>query len=187
MGKRLFDLIGASLLLGVTLMLLPFIALAIRLDSEGPVFYRQFRVGKGGKLFRIWKFRTMRVGTERPNDRVCRGDPRVTRVGRLLRARHLDELPQCVNVFLGEMSLVGPRPSSPEEGFTPVGSDPWHSTRLLVRPGITGLGQVMNAGRRLTFRHVCRLDDFYVKHRHAGLDTRILTCTFRHVLRGLGV
>ncbi len=112
-SKRAFDILASLALLALTFLL--FAALAVALDSPGPVFYRQERVGRGGTLFRIWKLRTMRVDAERPGQPqwAALGDPRVTRMGRILRRFRIDELPQILNVLRGEMSFVGPRPERP--------------------------------------------------------------------------
>lgn len=134
MGKRAVDIVCALAGLVVTSPVLLACAIAIRLDSQGPVFFRQRRVGQHGKTFRIFKFRTMVVGTD-GSKLTAAGDARVTRVGKILRKTKLDEIPQLLNVFRGEMSLVGPRPEVPEytEKYTV------HERRVLeVRPGITG-------------------------------------------------
>jgi lipopolysaccharide/colanic/teichoic acid biosynthesis glycosyltransferase len=136
MAKRLFDLIAAAF--GLALLIVPglAVALAIKLDSPGPVFFRQERVGRFGRLFRIHKFRTMRSGAERLGGPISVGvDPRVTRVGALLRAHRLDELPQLIDVLAGHMSLVGPRPEVPRYvALSPAGL---RDQVLAVRPGIT--------------------------------------------------
>jgi exopolysaccharide biosynthesis polyprenyl glycosylphosphotransferase len=188
--KRAVDLLGAivGLLVGWPLFLL--IALAIKLDSKGPVFFRQIRVGEHHRLFDIYKFRTMRVGAEREladlqeqneADGVIfkiREDPRVTRVGRFLRRTSLDELPQFINVLRGEMSLVGPRPPIPAEVEQ---YQPWHEKRLTVPPGITGLWQV--SGRsELTFDEMVLLDLYYIEHWSPWLDFAILVRTLPKVI-----
>jgi lipopolysaccharide/colanic/teichoic acid biosynthesis glycosyltransferase len=140
MRKRVFDLFWSALGLGILTPVLLLIALAIRLEDGGPAFFRQIRVGRGGRTFRIWKFRTMSVDAENRGRSITVGDdPRITRVGRLLRAAKLDELPQLLNVLSGEMSLVGPRPEVPkyvalyDESERPV---------LDLRPGITDLASI---------------------------------------------
>lgn len=142
--KRATDLLVSLIAIVVTLPLWALVALLIRLDSPGPILFRQLRVGQGGRLFHILKFRTMVVGAERDTGPVIAGrsDPRVTRVGRWLRAFRLDELPQLINVLRGDMSLVGPRPERPEfvQQFQQQISG--YALRHLVRPGITGLAQV---------------------------------------------
>ena len=136
MTKRLFDLIVATL--GLVLLALPglLVALAIRLDSPGPVFFRQERVGRGGRVFRIHKLRTMRADAERLGGPLTVGaDPRVTRIGAFLRAHRLDELPQLIDVLRGDMSLVGPRPEVPR--YVALYPPALREQVLAVRPGIT--------------------------------------------------
>ena len=135
-GKRAFDLVVSAVALVLLIPVLLVIALAVKLDSPGPVLYRQRRVSRGGRLFRLYKFRTMVVDADRLAPNVsATGDPRVTRVGRFLRRSYLDELPQLLNVLAGDMSLVGPRPETPEfvELYTP------EERRVLsIRPGLAG-------------------------------------------------
>jgi lipopolysaccharide/colanic/teichoic acid biosynthesis glycosyltransferase len=170
------------------------IALAIRLDSPGPVIFRQVRVGKGGRLFTMYKFRTMRVGAEQEQERLralneasgpifkIRNDPRVTRVGRILRRLSLDELPQLVNVLKGEMSLVGPRPPVPSEVEA---YKPWQRQRLSAIPGMTGLWQI--SGRSdLTFDEMCLLDIYYIENWSPLLDLEIMLRTIPRVIMGEG-
>lgn len=205
--KRAVDIIGATLGLVVLSPLLAVIAAAVALDSRGPVFFRQERVGVGGRRFRVWKFRTMQHGASdhTHRDLVTRmlagdeqgtkqtgsdgrdvfklvNDPRVTRLGAILRRTSLDELPQLINVLTGEMSLVGPRPPVPYE-FEAY--DHWQFDRLQVRPGITGLWQV--SGRNLlSYRQMCELDVEYVRRWSVGLDLRILFRTIPVVLFNSG-
>lgn len=205
--KRVIDVSGAlaGLVLAAPVMVLA--ALAIKLDSAGPVFFRQVRVGVGGHRFKVWKFRTMTHnapdtlhreymsrmlggdeestlntdGNGRPIFKMAQ-DPRVTRVGRFLRKSSLDELPQFFNVLRGEMSLVGPRPPVPYE-FEAY--DHWQYDRMQVRPGITGLWQV--SGRsRLSYRQMCELDVDYVRRWSVWLDLRILLRTIPVVLFNSG-
>lgn len=139
MVKRLFDLLAAGVGLFVLSPLLALIALTIRLDSVGPVFFRQERVGKNGRPFRIYKFRTMLLSAERLGQLTVGRDARVTRVGRVLRKSKLDELPQLLNVVMGEMSLVGPRPELPKY----VALYSLEQRRVLsVRPGVTDLASI---------------------------------------------
>jgi len=136
MAKRLFDLLGATVALGLLAPLLVLVALAVRLDSAGPVFFRQERVGRGGVPFRIHKFRTMRVDAPALGPQVTVGrDVRITRVGHLLRHYRIDELPQFIDVLLGRMSLVGPRPEVPR--FVAHYPADLAAQVLAVRPGIT--------------------------------------------------
>ncbi len=140
--KRAFDILIASMAFAVFAILTPFIALAIRLDSKGPVFYRQLRVGRAmpdrTELFYLVKFRTMRVDAEAATGAVwaAKGDPRVTRLGRFLRNTRLDELPQCINVLRGEMSIVGPRPERPVFFTKLEGDIPFYAERTYgLKPG----------------------------------------------------
>jgi lipopolysaccharide/colanic/teichoic acid biosynthesis glycosyltransferase len=137
--KRSIDLISSSLGLILISPLLLFIALAIKLDSHGPVFYRGLRTGRYGKPFRIWKFRTMLVGSESLGGTTGKDDPRVTRIGRFLRRYKIDELPQLMNVLTGDMSLVGPRPELDEHTSVYEGDE---KLILSVRPGITDYASV---------------------------------------------
>lgn len=192
--KRAFDTSGAVLGLIVGAPVLAMIAIAIKLDSPGPVFFRQTRVGKNHRQFRIIKFRSMRIGAEQEQKRLqelneadgplfkIRDDPRLTRVGAFLRRTSLDELPQLLNVLRGEMSLVGPRPPVPAE----VASyQPWHMQRLTVPGGMTGLWQV--SGRsELTFDEMVLLDIFYIEHWSPWLDLQILLRTIPKVLLATG-
>jgi exopolysaccharide biosynthesis polyprenyl glycosylphosphotransferase len=189
--KRAFDLVCTSLGLIVAGPIIAAIALAIRLDSKGPVFFRQVRVGRDGTPFRIFKFRSMIVDAEaRKNDlralnevgggmfKITR-DPRVTRVGSLLRRTSLDELPQLFNVLRGEMSLVGPRPLVTDEDALVLGLD---RSRLHLTPGMTGPWQVL--GSRVPMQEMVGLDYVYVANWSLWLDLKILLHTVRHVLRG---
>lgn len=192
--KRVMDVVGAVVGLTLGAPLFALIALAIRIDSPGPVIFRQARVGIGGKLFEMYKFRSMREGAEAEIEQLrgrneadgpifkIRDDPRRTRVGRLLRRTSLDELPQLWNVLRGEMSLVGPRPPTPTEVD---GYMDWHRKRLEVSPGLTGLWQV--SGRSLlSFDEMVLLDIYYIEHWSLWLDFKILLRTIPQVLFGNG-
>ncbi|GAB4106149.1 sugar transferase [Micromonospora taraxaci] len=192
--KGLVDRSASSLALALLLPLIAFVALAIKLDSRGPVLFRQVRVGRGGQEFDVFKFRTMVVNADamlaeltarNETDGLMfkmRQDPRVTRVGRLLRKWSLDELPQLVNVLLGQMSLVGPRPPLPSEVARYDGDV---ARRLLVKPGMTGLWQV--SGRSdLSWEDGIRLDLYYVENWSLAADLTILWKTFGAVLNGRG-
>jgi lipopolysaccharide/colanic/teichoic acid biosynthesis glycosyltransferase len=192
-AKRLFDLAVCILLLPVVLPLLLLCALAIRLDSPGPIFIAQERTGRDGTPFRMLKFRTMvrnaaelkaqlaHLNVLPPPDFKIPQDPRITRVGKFLRQTSLDELPQLLNVLWGDMSLVGPRPTS----FAPSTYQLWHTHRLEVTPGITGLWQVK--GRNMTtFDERLRLDIESIEHRSFGFDLKILLQTVPSVLRRTG-
>ncbi|MEJ7891515.1 MAG: sugar transferase [Solirubrobacteraceae bacterium] len=192
--KRAFDFIGACLLLLVLSPLMAAIALSVSMSSRGGVLYRSVRPGIGGKSFSCFKFRTMlsdadqmQADLESVNEASgalfkIRRDPRMTRVGRLLRRYSLDELPQLFNVVLGQMSLVGPRPL-PVRDFERL--DEWHKKRYLVLPGITGLWQV--SGRSdLDFDDLVRLDFLYLERWSVGLDLSILLKTIPAVLQRRG-
>jgi exopolysaccharide biosynthesis polyprenyl glycosylphosphotransferase len=192
--KRAMDLVFGGLLTIISLPLMGLIALAIRLDSPGPVLFKQIRVGKGGQEFECWKFRSMREGAEAEKESLLefneatgplfkiKEDPRVTRVGRCLRRFSLDELPQFYNVLRGEMSLVGPRPALPSEV---VQFQEWHKQRLEAPQGLAGLAQV--SGRsQLTFDETCLLDIFYIENHSLVLDLRILLRMVPKVLFGEG-
>jgi exopolysaccharide biosynthesis polyprenyl glycosylphosphotransferase len=184
-AKRAFDIVAAVLLLILLSPLLALLALIIRLDSKGPVIFRQTRCGKDGKLFIFYKFRGMVADAEARQAEFdhlneaqgpifkMKHDPRVTRVGRVLRRTSLDELPQLWNVLRGEMSLVGPRPPLPKEVER---YEAWHQARLRAVPGITGLWQV--SGRsHLGFDEMTRLDIEYLNVWSLALDLRILVRT----------
>ncbi|NOT33784.1 MAG: sugar transferase [Candidatus Eisenbacteria bacterium] len=189
-GKRVLDLLAATVALILLAPVIAAIAIAIKLESHGPILYFSRRVGRNGRAFWFLKFRSMVVGADRNRHHLshlneCDGpifkisrDPRVTRVGRFLRVTSLDEIPQFVNVLIGDMSLVGPRPPIPEEVEQ---YEPWQWRRLDVKPGITCLWQI--SGRsRLSFKEWMRLDLEYIKHRSLWLDLRILLRTLPAVL-----
>lgn len=190
-AKRVFDVVVASALLVLTAPVLVVAALAIRISDGGPVFFRQSRVGRDGRPFRVWKLRTMAVDAEArvaelrdANEREgplfkVAADPRVTRVGRLLRDTSVDELPQLLNVLHGDMSMVGPRPALPEEVEQ---FDEELLDRLRVKPGVSGLWQV-EARDKSSFQLYRRLDLFYVENWSLGLDLSVLAATVPAVLR----
>jgi lipopolysaccharide/colanic/teichoic acid biosynthesis glycosyltransferase len=175
----------ASLVLVVASPLLAAAALLIKLESGGPVFYRQRRVGRAGEPFELWKLRTMVPGAEAMGAGiyVVEGDSRITRVGRLLRRFSLDELPNLFNVLKGEMAVVGPRPTVQEQ----VDAYTEHQRRRLeVRPGITGWAQI-NGRTSLPWPERIELDVWYVEHRSLRLDLRILAKTARLLATGHGL
>jgi lipopolysaccharide/colanic/teichoic acid biosynthesis glycosyltransferase len=171
----MLDIVGATLALLLAAPLLAAAAAAIKLDDRGPILYRQGRVGQHGIRFDLVKLRTMVEGAERMGAgwAVDEGDPRITRVGRLLRRASLDELPQLWNVLRGDMSFVGPRPALAYqvERYTAR-----QRRRLEVKPGITGWAQV-HGRARLPWKHRIELDVWYVEHRSLWLDLRILART----------
>jgi lipopolysaccharide/colanic/teichoic acid biosynthesis glycosyltransferase len=169
----------------VTAPVLAICALAIKLDTRGPVFYRQSRVGRDGRPFRIWKLRTMTVGAEHAGAGLYiePGDTRITRAGRALRRLSLDELPNLFNVLVGDMAVVGPRPTVQEQ----VDRYTDHQRRRLeVKPGITGWAQV-NGRTSLSWPERIDLDVWYVDHRSLRLDLRILGRTLKLLATGQGL
>ena len=191
--KRSLDLVIAVLALPIALPLMGLVALAVRIDTPGAIMFRQMRTGQHGRRFGMWKFRTMVQNAEElkaelahlnllpaPDFKVV-DDPRVTRVGPFLRKSSLDELPQLFNVLAGDMTLVGPRPTS----FAANTYDLWHTRRLEVIPGITGLWQV--SGRHsMTFDERLRLDIAYIERQSLALDLKIMVLTVASVFRRTG-
>jgi exopolysaccharide biosynthesis polyprenyl glycosylphosphotransferase len=192
--KRAMDLLGAFGMLVLTLPVIVICAVAIKLNSEGPVFFCQERVGRGGRRFKVIKFRTMVIGADRlqeelraqsrdPHWLLIDDDPRITRVGRLLRHTSLDELPQLINVLKGEMSLVGPRPMIESEDRQ---LDGWRRSRLDLTPGLTGLWQVL--GRTsIPFEEMVKLDYLYVTNWSLWTDVRLILQTLPVVVTRRGV
>ncbi len=170
----------------LTLPLLPFIMLAIRFDSAGPVFYTQTRMGKGGRLFKVVKFRTMRHDAEAASGPQWAGnnDPRVTRVGKFLRTTRLDEIPQLWCVLKGDMAFVGPRPERPEFIEQLSKEIPYYGVRHMVRPGVTGWAQIKyKYGSTVAdAREKLQYDLYYIKNASIGLDLLIMFQTVKTVL-----
>lgn len=198
---RFYAATKRALDVGLCLLALPLVlpvgllcALAVRLESPGPVLFAQPRTGQHGVRFPMFKFRTMVQNAEElkaslqhlnilpPPDFKIPNDPRITRVGGFLRKTSLDELPQIINVIRGEMSIVGPRPTS----FAASTYDLWHSERLEVVPGITGLWQIKGRGT-MTFDERLRLDIEYIERRSTMLDLRLIAETALAVFKGSGV
>lgn len=185
LAKRTFDLVVASVGLVLTAPLLPLIAALVRM-SRGPLIYSQIRLGEGGRHYRMYKFRTMRADAEEAGRPVftSESDPRVTRLGRLLRQTHLDEIPQLWNVIKGEMSIVGPRPERPEFVEMLEKTVPFWTRRLLVKPGITGWAQLRcgyaydaeSAAEKLSY------DLWYLRHRNVVIDLAICVKTVTTLL-----
>lgn len=181
-SKRGFDLIGVFFILSFTLPFWPLIALAIKLQDQGPIFYKQERIGKESKAFWLIKFRSMKKGAEKEKALWAeKEDPRVTKVGKFLRRFHLDELPQTINVLRGDISLVGPRPERP--GFVKKLEKeiPYYHLRHLILPGFTGWGQInFRYARSLKDSHEkFQYDLYYIKNRSFLLDMSILLRTFQ--------
>lgn len=176
--KRFFDIILSLIGLIVAAIPMLFIAIAVKIDSKGPVIFKQERIGRNGKVFKILKFRSMCVGAEKTGSGVYsgKGDARVTKVGKFLRATSLDELPQFINLLRGDMSLIGPRP--------PLTYHPWtydkytdHQRRMFeVRPGITGWAQV-NGRKEVEWHKRIELNVWYVDHVSLWLDLKIMFMT----------
>lgn len=192
--KRTIDVVISVLVLFLTAPLMGLIALMIKLESPGPVLFRQERVGRNGRCFEVYKFRSMVEGADEQKAALLhlneatgplfkiRDDPRITRVGKWLRRLSMDELPQFYNILQGEMSLIGPRPPLPKEVEQ---YQEWHKRRLEVAPGLTGLSQI--SGRSdLTFDETALLDIYYVENWSLGLDAKILLQTIPKVIFGNG-
>lgn len=193
--KRCLDIVGAVAGLIITGVMLPFVAAAIRLESPGPLFFCQDRVGENGRIFTCWKFRSMFVDAETGKKELMalnemqgamfkmKDDPRVTRVGRFIRKTSIDELPQFWNVLKGEMSLVGTRPPTPDEVAT---YEDWHRKRICIKPGITGLWQVSGRNQIQDFDEVVRLDIKYIEQWSLWLDIKLLCKTIWVVIVSKG-
>ncbi len=188
--KRLIDVLIILIASPILLFLFAIIAIAIRIEGRGPIFYSAVRVGENGKLFKMVKFRSMIPDAEKyrktlvetneldPRHPKILNDPRITRVGNIIRKTSLDELPNLINVLRGQMSLVGPRPPTPDEVEL---YDEWHKQRLKTMPGITGLWQI--SGRSdVPFDEMCLLDIYYIENWSLGLDIQILLMTLPRVL-----
>ncbi|MBN2185768.1 MAG: sugar transferase [Candidatus Krumholzibacteriota bacterium] len=192
--KRIADIINACLILLLFLPIIPVLVILVKLDSKGPILFKQKRIGKDGREFDFYKFRSMKHGSEnvigvlRPLSGVdgpifkLKEDPRVTRVGRFLRRSSLDELPQLLNVLKGDMSIVGPRPNLPSEVAHYL---PWQKKRLEVTPGITCFWQI--AGRsHIGFQEWMRLDLEYIRKRSLTTDFKIMLKTIPAVIARKG-
>ncbi len=188
--KRAVDIALIVVAAPIWLILFGLVALAIRLEGQGAVFYSAERVGENGKHFRMYKFRSMIPDADKlrsqltqqygddPRRPKFKDDPRITRVGQFIRRTSLDELPNLLNVLTGQMSLVGPRPPTPDEVLL---YEPWHMQRLVVKPGMTGLWQV--SGRsEIPFDEMCLLDIYYIENWSMGMDAQILMMTIPRVL-----
>lgn len=195
LAKRVLDIIGASVGLALFGLMLPAIAYLVRRDSPGPVFFGQERVGENGRRFRCWKVRSMYIDAEERKKELMakneisgamfkmQNDPRVTPIGRFLRKSSLDEFPQFWNVMLGEMSLVGTRPPTPDEVAQ---YENWQRKRICIRPGITGLWQVSGRSQIQDFDDVARLDIRYIENWSIWLDFKIILKTLWVVIGGRG-
>ena len=195
MIKRLMDIVGGLVGVLITLTFTPFVALAIKLESKGPVFFSQVRIGKNGRRFKMYKFRSMYIDAEkRKKDLMAQNevkglmfkmdnDPRITKVGQFIRKTSIDELPQFFNVLKGDMSLVGTRPPTVDE-FEQYNI--YYRRRLSITPGLTGMWQVSGRSNITDFEEVVRLDTEYIKKWSPGLDIKILFKTVAVVLGKVG-
>ncbi|SJZ49572.1 sugar transferase [Selenihalanaerobacter shriftii] len=185
--KRLLDIIVSVLGLILTLPIMLIVAIAIKIDTPGPIIFKQSRLGLNGEEFIIYKFRSMVKNAEAETGPVWakKNDPRITKVGHFIRKRRIDELPQFLNILKGEMSLVGPRPERPVfiDKFSKNYTD--FRDRLLIKPGITGLAQV-TGGYELSPHQKVRLDIFYIKKRGLLLDIKVLLKTVLIIILGNG-
>ena len=185
--KRLSDVFAGAIGTVAVILSLPFMVVANLIGNRGPLFFRQARVGRDGRVFTMWKFRTMRDG---PDGTAWTGndDPRVTSFGRILRRTHLDELPQAINILRGDLSLVGPRPEQPHYVEQLTDKIPFYDIRHLVRPGLTGWAQVKfgYAGDERDALEKLQYDFFYLQRQTLGLDVRIVARTLRDVTGGGG-
>lgn len=195
MIKRLIDIVGSLVGLLITAVLFPFVAAAIKIDSQGPVFFAQTRIGKNGRRFKIYKFRSMYMDAEERKKELealnevqglmfkMENDPRITKVGRFIRKTSIDELPQFYNILIGDMSLVGTRPPTEDEfeRYTP-----YYRRRLCMTPGLTGLWQVSGRSDVQNFDDVVKYDLHYIDYWSLSLDFKILIQTIGVVLFGRG-
>lgn len=189
--KRLIDIVGSIVGLILTAVLTPFVAVAIKLDSPGPVFFSQTRVGKNGRRFKIWKFRSMYLDAEKRKKELeahneikglmfkMEDDPRITRVGKFIRRTSIDETPQFLNIFVGDMSLVGTRPPTVDEFEQYNG---YYRRRMSITPGLTGMWQVSGRSDIQDFEEIVKLDLEYIDNWSLGLDIKILFMTIYAVL-----
>lgn len=193
--KRLIDILGAVVGLAGTAVITPFVAAAIKIDSPGPIFFSQTRIGRNGRRFKIWKFRSMYTDAEERKKELeaqneikglmfkMEGDPRITRVGKFIRRTSIDETPQFLNILVGDMSLVGTRPPTEDEFEQYNG---YYRRRLSITPGLTGLWQVSGRSDIQDFEEIVKLDLEYIDNWSLGLDIKILIMTVFAVLGGKG-
>ncbi|MEW9920354.1 sugar transferase [Marimonas sp. MJW-29] len=188
-AKRMIDVVFAVLALPILLLVSLLIFFANQIWNPGPLFYRQMRMGRAGEPFKMWKFRTMieNGGTVRAANAPLE-EHRITRLGRLLRRTKIDELPNILNIFTGDMSLVGPRPDAYAHATEYIGRIPRYRMRYAVRPGITGLAQVRGgyADTSGGVKRKAHYDSFYIRHRSIKLELYIIVSTIRVVFSGFG-
>jgi exopolysaccharide biosynthesis polyprenyl glycosylphosphotransferase len=189
-GKRILDIVCGAIIAVIFALVFPVVAIAIKLDSPGSIFYKQERVGLNGKKFTIYKLRSMVQNAEREGKAqwAVKGDARITKVGNFIRKTRLDELPQAINILRGEMSIVGPRPERQQFIDKLEQQIPNYGTRLTVKPGLTGWAQVKYGygstieDARIKLKH----DLYYIQHRSLLLDCQILLRTFSVVFKMQG-
>jgi lipopolysaccharide/colanic/teichoic acid biosynthesis glycosyltransferase len=184
--KRIIDVTVASVGMVVLGILMPFVLIGNLIANRGPLFYRQWRVGRKGDRFHILKFRTMEPQEDAlANEWTSENDPRITAFGRILRRTHIDELPQVINVFRGDLSIVGPRPEQPQYVSFLLGRMPFYDIRHKIRPGLTGWAQVKYgyAGSETDALEKLQYDFFYLRNQGISLDLRIIGRTLRSVVR----
>jgi len=184
--KRVMDIVLSLIGLIIAIPLMLIFGIAIKLESKGPVFYRQERVGKNGKVFMLYKLRSMYQNAEENGAKWAeKDDPRVTKVGRIMRKTRIDELPQLFNVLKGDMSLVGPRPERPIFTYKFNEEIPGFVNRLQVKPGLTGWAQV-NGGYELGPAEKLEYDLYYIENRSIWMDIKIMLKTVKVILTGKG-
>ena len=195
MIKRLIDILGSLVGIILTCMITPFVALAIKIESPGPVFFSQTRIGKNGRRFKIWKFRSMYIDAEERKKELeaqnevkglmfkMENDPRITKVGKFIRKTSIDETPQFFNIFMGDMSLIGTRPPTVDEFEQYNG---YYRRRLSITPGLTGMWQVSGRSDIQDFDEIVKLDLEYIDNWSLALDVKILFMTVYTVLLGKG-
>jgi len=180
------DIIAALIGLIITFPVMLIVGVLIKIEDNGPIFYKQERLGKGGKHFWIYKLRSMRMDAEKYGMQWAeKDDPRITKIGNFIRKTRIDELPQLFNIIIGDMKLIGPRPERPELTFQFEEETPGFINRLAVKPGLTGWAQV-NGGYEITPAEKAKLDIYYIKHRNLLMDFKIILKTIRVVLTGDG-
>lgn len=186
--KRAIDLfLSLIIVLSILSWLLPLLAILIKIDSRGPVFFKQKRTGFRGKTFNCFKLRTMKVNKKADDLQAALNDPRITRMGRFLRMSNLDELPQFINVLIGDMSIVGPRPHMIKDSEDFAEIFPGYYNRYLIKPGITGLAQINGfrgptPNTRAIYKRL-QWDLYYVEHATTGMDIRIILLTALETIR----
>ncbi|WP_234998261.1 sugar transferase [Salirhabdus sp. Marseille-P4669] len=184
--KRTFDLFFCMLALPFAIIVIIAFSLLIRLDSKGPVFYTQIRVGLDGRYFRVFKLRSMYIDAEKDGEKFAvKNDPRVTRIGRIMRKARIDELPQIYNILKGEMSFIGPRPERPMFTAQFETICPGFTKRLMVKPGLTGFAQI-NGGYTSSPKEKLQYDLYYMEHQSILLDFKILLKTIIILFNGDG-